>query len=87
MTEILIKNGFIVTMDKERKVYPKGRIGKNIEKTRSPEYVIDAENKLVMPGFVNIHTHMWQEFRGIFEVIGGPEVNMPSILYRSPDDM
>jgi 5-methylthioadenosine/S-adenosylhomocysteine deaminase len=98
VADILIRNGFIATMDKERRVYPKGSlyiadgrivsIGKEIDAPRSPDYVLDAEHKVVLPGFVNVHAHLQQYFRGVYEVIGDfYEVNLPLEGYRRPDDM
>ena len=98
MSDILIKDGFIATMDRERRVYPKGsmyiadgrivEIGKEIDAPRSPEYVIDAEHKVVLPGFVNTHAHLQQYFRGVYELIGDfYEVNLPLEGYRRLEDM
>jgi 5-methylthioadenosine/S-adenosylhomocysteine deaminase len=98
MGEILIKNGFIATMDPDRTIHPKGSvyieddrivdIGKKIETPRSPEHVIDAKNKVVLPGFVNAHAHLQQYFRGVYELIGDfYKVNLPLEGYRQPDDM
>jgi 5-methylthioadenosine/S-adenosylhomocysteine deaminase len=53
-----------------------------------PEYVIDAEDKLILPGFINTHAHLQQYFRGTYELIGDfYHVNLPLEMYRSPDDM
>ena len=98
MRDILIKNGFIATMDKERRVYSKAsmyiaydrivNIGKDIDVPRSPEYVIDAKHKVVLPGFVNVHAHLQQYFRGVYELIGDfYEVNLPLEGYRQSEDM
>lgn len=98
MTDILIKNGFISTMDKERRVYPKGsvyiddgrivEVGKRVRAPRSPEYVVDAGHKVVMPGFVNAHTHLQQYFRGVYELMGDFfETNLPLEGYRRPEQM
>ena len=98
MTDILIKEGFIATMNKKRHIYPKGsvyiednqiiEVGKEITVPRSPEYVIDAAHKVVLPGFVNAHSHLQQYFRGIYELIGDfYTVNLPLEMYRQPEDM
>jgi len=98
MTDILIKNGFIATMDKQRTVYRRGSlyaqdgkivaVGTQIDTPRSPEHVIDAEHKVVLPGFVNAHAHLQQYFRGVYELIGEfYKVNLPLEGYRRPDDM
>ncbi|NJE08400.1 N-ethylammeline chlorohydrolase [Thermococcus sp. M39] len=60
---ILIKNGYVIYGDElkvikadvyieENKI---AKIGKNIN--LSADYVIDAKEKVVSPGFVNLHTH------------------------------
>ena len=98
MGEILIKNGFIATMAEDRRVYRTGSIyieddklvdvGKTVETPRSPEYVIDATHKVVLPGFVNAHAHLQQYFRGVYELIGDfYRVNLPLEGYRRPEDM
>ncbi len=97
MTSILIRNGFIVTMNDERKVYKRGNlyieddrivsVGEQVD-VSSPEYVIDAEHKIVLPGFVNTHAHLQQYFRGVYELIGDfYKVNLPLEMYRRPEDM
>ena len=98
MGDILIKDGFIATMDRDRTVYKSGdlyiddgkivSIGKDVEAPRSPEYTMDARNQVVMPGFVNVHTHLQQYFRGVYELIGDfYKVNLPLEGYRRPEDM
>ena len=98
MTNILIKNGFLAIMDKERHVYTKGEIliqddriaevGKKVKAPRSPEYTLDASNKVVMPGFVNTHTHLQQYFRGVYELMGDFfETNLPLEGYRREEHM
>ena len=96
--DVLIKNGFIATMDKNRTIYRHGsvyikegrirQIGPNIGDPPDADLVINAENKLVLPGFINTHAHLQQYFRGIYELIGDfYTVNLPLEMYRSPDDM
>ena len=95
--DILIKNGFIATMDKDQTVLPSGdiyirddkiiEIDENINEP-DPEYIIDAENHLVMPGFVNAHSHLQQYFRGVYELMGDFfETNLPLEGYRQPHQM
>jgi 5-methylthioadenosine/S-adenosylhomocysteine deaminase len=85
-------------MDRERNVYQKGSlyisdgriisVGEKIETPKSPELVLDAEHKVVLPGFVNTHAHLQQYFRGVYELIGDfYTVNLPLEGYRHPDDM
>lgn len=68
---MLIKNGVVVTMDPNRRVIRNGaviyeedkiiQIGKTseLEKSYSGEE-IDAKGKMVLPGFVNTHNHLYQ---------------------------
>jgi len=69
MTDLLIKGGTILTMDADRKIIPDGAVaveGSIIKHVgdkagvSSAKKVIDATGKLVMPGFVNSHTHVIQ---------------------------
>ncbi|MEM3965701.1 MAG: amidohydrolase family protein [Thermoplasmata archaeon] len=72
---ILIKNGTVVTQNMDRKIVESNiyiednfitEIGKNIN--HEAEYVIDAKNKIAMPGFINTHTHVGMSmFRGVIE--------------------
>ncbi len=67
---LLIKNGLIVTMDKERRIIPDGYIaidgdrivdvgkGDGTDKYRAEE-VIDAKKGVVMPGLMCAHTHFY----------------------------
>lgn len=72
--DILIKNALICTMDDDKKVYEDGCIGIkngkitfiedknfNLDEYEADE-VIDAKGKVVMPGFVNTHIHIFQSF-------------------------
>jgi len=70
--DILIRNGTVLTMDGDRRVIPDGAVAVNdgriiaIGKTESltrdytAERTIDAKNKVVMPGLINTHTHLYQ---------------------------
>jgi len=72
MADILIEGGTIVTVDPDRRVIKDGGIvisgdrieavGKidEIKRQYSADRVIDAKGKVVFPGFVNTHTHLWQ---------------------------
>ena len=72
MVEMLIKNGFLITLDPERRVYRDGAIayeddrivavGKTsaLEREYGSDTIIDARGKIVMPGLVNAHNHIYQ---------------------------
>ncbi|MCP1225127.1 dihydroorotase family protein [Sebaldella sp. S0638] len=55
-TDILIINGKIYLMKKEIDVFEAGRIFAEI--TGEELKVIDIENKYIMPGVIDVHTHM-----------------------------
>jgi 5-methylthioadenosine/S-adenosylhomocysteine deaminase len=75
---MLIKNGLLITLDPERRVITNGSIaieedkivaiGKTneLEKEYSSSEVLDANRKIVMPGLVNAHNHIYQSIiRGL----------------------
>jgi putative selenium metabolism protein SsnA len=72
MVSLLIKNGLIVTMDKDRRIIPDGSVvvedGRIVSVKRGlvgkgkPEEVIDARGKIVMPGLICSHTHLYRMF-------------------------
>jgi 5-methylthioadenosine/S-adenosylhomocysteine deaminase len=74
MPDILIKNGYIITMNTKRRVIPRGAVvieddeivavGKtaDIEKDYRARKVIDAKNMVVLPGFIDAHIHVYQNF-------------------------
>ena len=74
MTQTLIKNGSIISMDRKVGDFDRGdilieedKIIKVARTIRAPNAtVIDANGMIVMPGFVNAHIHTWQTgLRGI----------------------
>jgi len=72
MQDILILNGTVVTMDQNRRILKDGAVAirgdriaevgksKELQKKYSGETIIDARNKLVLPGLVNLHAHVTQ---------------------------
>ena len=82
MVDILITGGLVYTMDASRRVLKDGAVA--IEGSRivdvgpteelAPKYsvetVIDASGMAVLPGFVNVHTHLPSIFvRGVYGVV------------------
>ncbi|MFH1821144.1 MAG: amidohydrolase, partial [Methanobacteriota archaeon] len=69
MVELLIKNGLVVTMDKDRRIIADGSVaieeGRIVSVKRGwtgrskPDDVIDARGKIVMPGLICSHTHLY----------------------------
>jgi 5-methylthioadenosine/S-adenosylhomocysteine deaminase len=67
MSSILIKNGYLVTMDPSNKrgffdIYIEDKAIKEIATgiTKQADKVIDAKDRLVLPGFVQAHIHLCQ---------------------------
>ncbi|MEG0855320.1 MAG: amidohydrolase [Terrisporobacter sp.] len=77
MTQLYIKNCYLITMNEEREVYENGSIliEDNIIKSvghidetiiNADAEVYDAQGKIVMPGFINTHVHLSQQLgRGL----------------------
>jgi cytosine/adenosine deaminase-related metal-dependent hydrolase len=70
MGKLIVKNGLVVTMDKDDHIYRNGSIyieGNTIKKIGpAPEVgepegaeVVDASGKIVIPGFISCHNHLY----------------------------
>jgi len=72
MSSLLIKNGYLITMDVEARQFSADililgdkiqKIGQGIDE--ASDKMIDASGMLVLPGFVQAHIHLCQSlFRG-----------------------
>lgn len=72
MVDLLIKDGLIVTVDKNRQIIAKGSVaiengriigvGKSLKLDEKPEKVLNASGKIVMPGLICSHTHLYAVF-------------------------
>ena len=66
MADILINDGYIITMDAQRRILERGSVaiegdkitavGKDVQERA--DTVIDARGKAVLPGLINAHTHL-----------------------------
>lgn len=75
MARTLIKGGYVVTVDAERAVYPRGAVvidGDLIESVGADvpagdyDAVIDATGMIVIPGLINAHQHFYYHlFKGV----------------------
>ncbi len=88
--DLLITGGIVVTMDSPRSIYNDGAVAvtgdtivavgprTEIEARYSAQQTIDATNTLVLPGFINGHTHVPMTlFRGIHD-----DVTLNDWLYK-----
>src|ERR1700683_3311573 len=100
--ELLIKGGHVVTMDPALGDQPDSdvlvrdglivEVGPGLETSAPDAEVIDATGRLVIPGLVDTHRHVWQGAIGGFtpQMTGagyGPAVLTGISLRRSPDDV
>jgi len=72
MADIVIKNGIVITMNEEKLILKNGGLAieedkiidvgdsERIRKQYSADIELDAKGKAVLPGFVNTHTHLFQ---------------------------
>ena len=90
MADLIIANGYVVTMDARRQIYSDGAVaveGRNIVAVgrtkdvlarHKAAHVIDAAGKLVIPGLVDGHNHAFQYLsKGI-----GDDVDIMTWLYK-----
>jgi 5-methylthioadenosine/S-adenosylhomocysteine deaminase len=82
MTSILLRNGYVVTVDPDRRVFPNGYVHVDGERIAAigpmdqlapgvadeVDEVLDVGGKLVIPGLINLHDHHWASlFKGFDE--------------------
>jgi 5-methylthioadenosine/S-adenosylhomocysteine deaminase len=82
MTSILLRHGYVVTVDKDRRVFPDGYVHIDGERIAAigpmdqlaptvadeVDEVLDVGGKLVIPGLINLHDHHWASlFKGFDE--------------------
>ena len=95
MVDILIEGGLVYTMDGGRRVIEDGAVAvkgnrivdvggrDELRSKHSADRVIDASHYAVLPGFVDVHSHLPSIFvRGVYGVIREGLYNC--LLYTSP---
>jgi len=100
MVDTIIKSGIVYTMDPYRRIIEDGAVAINegnivavnstdeLESEYDADQVIDASGKAVLPGFVNVHTHLPSIFvRGVYGVVreGLYQVLFPVKEYLQPE--
>ena len=90
MTSLLITNGHLATLDDDNRfvengsIYIDGRtivdVGDLDPGSYSPDRIIDAGGKLVMPGLINAHHHLYSTFARGFTPPGPPARNFEQNL-------
>jgi len=90
MTSLLITNGHLATLDDDNRfvengsIYIDGRtivdVGDLNPGSYSPDRIIDAGGKLVMPGLINAHHHLYSTFARGFTPPGPPARNFEQNL-------
>ncbi len=91
MSTLLIKNGIVVTLGENNRVLHDGavlienkkikQIGKSGEFTGAYDRVIDASNKVVLPGFINAHMHFYSTMvRGLGKI--EPAIDFVDVLKK-----
>jgi 5-methylthioadenosine/S-adenosylhomocysteine deaminase len=90
VADLIIANGYVVTMDSRRQIYSDGAVAvegrnivgvgrtKDVLARHKAAHVIDAAGKLVIPGLVDGHNHAFQYLsKGI-----GDDVDIMTWLYK-----
>jgi 5-methylthioadenosine/S-adenosylhomocysteine deaminase len=100
--ELLIKGGHVVTVDPDRGDLPVGdvlaadgvitAVGQDLRPATADAEVIDAAGRLIIPGLVDTHRHVWQGAIGGYtpQITGagyGPAVLTGIALKHTPDDV
>jgi 5-methylthioadenosine/S-adenosylhomocysteine deaminase len=103
MSRVLIRDGYVVTVDANRSVHPGGFVlidGTKIESVGGPEQLpkdaidrtIDASGMIVIPGLINAHQHFYYHlFKGLGHGLliedWFPHLVFPVLRHLTDDDM
>lgn len=92
MSSLLIANGFVVTLNEQDEFIEKGhvfieddrivKVGAFPPDSVTADRTIDARGRLVMPGLINAHHHLYSTFARGFTPPGPPASNFREILER-----
>lgn len=90
MSSLLIKNGRVVTLNERGEIVENGgvyiedskivEVGRISEHRHKSERVIDAGGKVIMPGLINAHHHLYSTFARGFAPPGEPAKDFKEIL-------
>ena len=90
MSSLLISNGRVVTLDEEKRFFDGGSVyiedgrivavGDATPETHRADRSIDAGGRLVMPGLINAHHHLYSTFARGFTPPGAPPRNFDENL-------
>jgi putative selenium metabolism protein SsnA len=90
MTSLLIRNAQVVTLDDENRVIPNGSVyvedgrilavGDHDGAALAPDRTIDAGGRLLMPGLIIAHHHLYSTFARGFTPPGSPATNFDENL-------
>lgn len=103
MSSVLLTNGYVVTVDPERRVFERGWIAIEDDRIvalgdmaelgdRGADEVIDLGGKLTMPGLVNGHNHHWASLfkntgEGLLLEEWLDQVTLPLMFQLTHDDL
>ncbi len=90
MTTTLITNGTLVTLDREGSIIENGSVlidgtaivAAGVLDGVAADRTIDAGGRMVMPGFINVHHHLYSTLARGFSPPGEPARNFKEILER-----
>lgn len=92
MSSLLIRNGLLVTLNERHEilesadVYIEGAkikaVGRHLDQQVKAQRTLDARGRVVMPGLINCHHHLYSTFARGFSPPGEPARNFKEILER-----
>ncbi|MBI3963135.1 MAG: putative aminohydrolase SsnA, partial [Deinococcus sp.] len=92
--ELLIKNGVVITLDSQLGVIDPGAVltrnglvaqvgpSQQLAAAHQQAQVTDARGRIVLPGMINVHDHLYSAFARGMSLVGRPPRNFPEILKK-----